>query len=397
MNLARAGVVFRKELMDGLRDKRSIWSLLFSSLVGPLLIGYMFTAIAERQRSADEIRIPIVGAEHAPVFVDWLKQQSGVEVAAAAEPIKDAASAEKAVRERKEDVVLIVDKEFAEKFARSLPAPVKLVSDETRDSARPKVRRVRSLIAAYSNGIGAMRLVARGVSPTIATTIRVDDVEVSSSQQRAARILGFLPMFLMLASFVGCLQIAADSTAGERERGSLEPLLLNPVSRQAIVVGKWLAAAASGAGAVLFSAVLITVVMQRIPLHDLGARFRFGPTEIAALLALILPAAFLGSALVMTVSMFARSYKEAQSYLGMLVLVPMLPGMLAAIMPMNDRPWLAPIPIIGQYALMNDVMGGKMPSAVFFLIAAVCTLAAAAALVAFTTRLIQRERIIFGR
>ncbi|MEZ5404335.1 MAG: ABC transporter permease [Bryobacteraceae bacterium] len=397
MNLARAGVVFRKELMDGLRDKRSIWSLVFSSLVGPLLIGYMFTAIAERQRAAEEIKVPVVGGEYAPAFVDWLRQQSGVEVTAPPAGVKDAATAEAAIRDRKEDVVIIIEKEFSEKFARSLPAPLKLVSDDTRDASRPKVRRVRNLIGAYSNGIGSLRLIARGVSPSVASAIRVDDVEVSSSQQRAARIMSFLPMFLMLASFVGCLQIAADSTAGERERGSLEPLLLNPVSRQAIVAGKWLAAACSGTAAVLFSAVLCTVIMQRIPLHDLGARFRFGPLEIAALLVLIVPAAFLGSALVMTVSMFARTYKEAQSYLGMLVLVPMLPGMFAAIVPMSGRPWLAPIPIVGQYALMNDVMGGKMPAPAFFVIAAVCTLAAALLLVAFTTRLIQRERIIFGR
>ncbi|MEZ5355590.1 MAG: ABC transporter permease [Bryobacteraceae bacterium] len=391
MSLARAGVVVRKELMDGLRDKRSIWSLVFSSLVGPLLIGYMFTAIAERQRGAEEVKLPVVGAEHAPAFMEWLGQQSGVEI------VEGPVDAEKAVRERKQDVVLIIDKDFTDKFSRSLPAPVKLVADETRDTARPKVRRVRSLISSYSNGIGALRLIARGVSPTVASAIRVEDVEVSSSQQRAARILGFLPMFLMIASFVGCLQIAADSTAGERERGSLEPLLLNPVSRRAIVVGKWLAAAAFGAAAVLFSAALCTAIMHRIPLHELGARFRFGAPEVAALLLLILPAAFLGSALVMFVSMFARSYKEAQSYLGMLVLLPMLPGMLTALMPMNDRPWLAPIPILGQYALMNDVMGGKMPHAIFFAIAAACTIATAVGLVALTTKLIQRERIIFGR
>ncbi len=391
MNLARTSIVVRKELMDGLRDKRSIWSLVFSSLVGPLLIGYMFTAIAERQRGADEVKLPVVGAEHAPAFMDWLGQQSGVEI------VPGPPDAEQAVRQRKQDVVLIIDKEFSDKFSRSLPAPVKLVADETRDTARPKVRRVRALIAAYSSGIGSLRLIARGVSPTVASVIRVDDVEVSSSQQRAARILNFLPMFLMMAAFVGCLQIAADSTAGERERGSLEPLLLNPVSRRAIVVGKWLAAAAFGASAVLFSAALITGIMLRIPLHELGASFRFGPAEITWLLVLILPVAFLGSALVMFVSMFARSYKEAQSYLGMLVLVPMLPGMFSAIVPMNDRPWLAPIPIVGQYALMNDVMGGKTPPSFFFAIAAICTFAAAVGLVMLTTRLIQRERIIFGR
>jgi sodium transport system permease protein len=392
VDFARLGVVFRKEILDGMRDRRSIGSVLFSSLFGPLVIGFMFTTIAERQRTADEIRLPVIGAEYAPAFVSWLQQQSGVTIAP-----PPALPPEEAVREHKEDVVLIIDKEFAEKFSRSMPARVKLVGDATRDSARPKVQRVRGLVQTYSSEIGSLRLIARGVSPAVGLPIRLEDVEVSSSQQRAARILSFLPMFLMLSAFVGCLQIASDSTAGERERGSLEPLLLNPVTRGTLIGGKWLAATVSGGVAVIFSAVLCTVIMSRIPLHDLGARLRLGAPEVTALLLLILPVTFLGAAMVMTVAMFARSYKEAQSYLGLLVMVPMLPGMVSAVVPMNNQPWLAPFPIVGQYALMNDVLGGKMPPAYLFAVAMIATLGVALLLVSLTTRLLHRERIIFGR
>jgi sodium transport system permease protein len=389
--LAGVLVVLRKEIMDGKRDKRSIRSVIFSALIGPVMLGFLFNNLASEQRNAREIKVPVVGAQYAPAFIDWLNQQSGVEV------ITGPADPEKAVRDRKEDVVVVIDKEFTEKMAHSIPAPIKVVSDETRNSARPKVRRVRRLIEVYSGEIGALRMVARGVSPSVATPLRVEEVEVSSAQQRAATILSVLPLFLVLAALVGGLQLAIDSTAGERERGSLEPLLLNPVPRETFVVGKWLAASLFGSASVLLSTGLCMTVFRRVPWQDLGVRFNVGPPELAGLLALVLPLAFLLSAMVMFVSMFARSFKEAQSYIGLLTLLPMLPAILQQVFPLAGRPWLAPAPFIGQYALAADLLGGKPPAVYLYVIAGACVLGLALVLVMLTARMLRREQIIFGR
>lgn len=391
MNFSRTGIVLRKELMDGARDRRAILSLLISSLFGPLIVSFMMSSIAERQRAAEDINLPVAGIEYAPALVDWLKQQSGVEIVSAP------GDPETAVREGKQEVVIVIEKEFARNFSRSLPATVKLIGDATRDTARPKLTRVRRLLQAYSAEIGSLRLIARGISPAVGSAIRVEDVEVSSSQQRAAKLLNFLPMFILMAAFIGALQVASDSTAGERERGSLEPLLLNPVPRESLVAGKWLAASIFGGCAVLFSALLSTFAIRRIPLQDLGARFRFGPEQLLSLLAIALPLALFGAALVIALSMFARSYKEAQSYLSVVVLIPTVPGMLSVLYPMNNRPWLAPIPVVGQFALSSDVIGGSAPHPGYFALAAVSTAAVAFVLVLFTTRLLMREKIIFGR
>ncbi len=215
-------VVFRKEIVDGRRDRRSIWSLLFSAALAPVLFGVLFTVAAERRKSAEEITLPVAGIEYAPAFVGWLKQQTGVQVMPAP------ADAERAVRERDEDVVLIIEKDFEKDMARAVPAPVKLVSDVTREGSRPKVNRVRNLVATYSQMTGGLRLIARGVAPSVATAVRIEEIEVSSSQQRLAMQLNVLPLLLVIAALTGGMQIAIDSTAGERERGSLEPLLLNP-------------------------------------------------------------------------------------------------------------------------------------------------------------------------
>lgn len=384
-------IVLAKELRDGVRDRRSIMSALLGAALTPVLLGGMFSVMASRGKDAEEIKLPVAGAEYAPAFVDWLKQQTGVEVVAAP------ADPEQAVRDRKEDVVLIIEKDFSKDMARARPAPVKLVSDSTRESAERKVTRARNLVTAYSSQVAALRLIARGVAPSVALPVRVEEVEVSSAQERLATRLNILPLLLVLAALMGGMQIAIDATAGERERGSLEPLLLNPVSRMALAAGKWLAASAFGCGSVLFALLLTVNVFRRVPWHDMGIRFRVSDGDLLSLLALVLPLALLLSAIVMFASTFARSFKEAQGYMGMLVLLPMLPGIISTMYPLSNRPWLAPIPIVGQYALAADVLGGRPPGVTFYVLAGVSALACALILLALTARLLQREAIIFGR
>jgi sodium transport system permease protein len=389
--LRQVWIVLAKELRDGMRDRRSVLSLLFGAALAPVLLGGMFTVMAGRGKDAEEMKLPVAGVQYAPAFVDWMKQQTGIEIVPAP------ADPEQAVRDRKEDVVLIIGKDFSKNMARAIPAPVKLVSDSTRDSARRKVTRARSLVTTYSGQLAALRLIARGVAPSVAMPVQVEEVEVSSAQERLATLLNILPLLLVLAALTGGMQIAIDTTAGERERGSLEPLLLNPVPRAALAAGKWLAASAMGCGSVVLSMLLTVNVMRRVPWHDLGIRFRVSDGDLMSLLALVLPLALFLSAVVMFASTFARSFKEAQGYIGMLILLPMLPGLISTMYPLSNRHWLAPIPIIGQYALAADVLGGKPPSAALYALAGVSVLACALVLLALTSRLLKREAIIFGR
>ena len=227
----QAMVVFRKELKDWSRDRRSIITVLVSSLLAPGIIGFMFTQLASRQRQIEDVKVPVVGAANAPALIDWLKQQPGVEI------VEGPSDPEEAVRTRREDVVVVIPKEFAKNFASSRPAPIRLVADGSSQNTRPKVQRVRGLFQNYSSQIGSLRLIARGVSPVVANAVTIEDVEVSSAQQRAAMLLGFIPLFVMIAAFTGAMSISTDSTAGERERGSLEALLVNPAPRGALAGG----------------------------------------------------------------------------------------------------------------------------------------------------------------
>jgi sodium transport system permease protein len=384
-------VVFKKEVTDAFRDRRAIMTIVLSATISPMLLGFMLNRVADRQRQLEEVAIPIVGLQHAPALIEWLQQQAGVTVR------EGPADPEGAVRDSREDVVVIIPEDFQKKFRTSTPAQVKIVSDGSRQSARSKVNRVRSLFARYSGEIGTLRLVNRGVSPAIASPLQIEDVEVSSAQQRAAMILSFIPMFIVLAAFAGGMQIAMDSTAGERERGSLEPLLVNPAPRRAIAGGKWLASTFTSMLSVLLTTALVMAMLRFIPMQEFGIRFRLVPGQIALLLAAALPMSFLASGVQTYLATFAKSFKEAQSYMGLLIILPMLPGFLSSLYPISGQPWMYPIPIVAQQVLSADVVAGKPTPWWAFVVAASSALLLSIGLMLLTTRLLQRERIIFTR
>ena len=383
--------VLRKELVDGIRDRRSVMSALIPPLMWPLMIVLMLNFIAEKRRQADDIELPIVGARHAETLVDWLKQQRGVEVVDGPEDPYTA------VRDGDVKFVIVIPEDYNELFAQSKAVEVELVIDRSDDDAAVFVRRARRLLSSYSGQIGMLRLVARGVSPAVAAPIRIDEVDVSSAQQRAAMVMAFLPMFLVLATFVGGMNIAIDTTAGERERGSLEPLLVNPAPRKSIVAGKWLASVVFAWVSVLLTFVLLQQAMERAPLESLGMRFQLDAGDVGALLAAVIPLAFLASGLQVLVASFARSYKEAQTYVSFLIFVPMLPAFVMMFSPIDPQPWLAMIPLLGQHLLITEAMRGEPGSLLVSVGAGVTVTLSGLVCVAVTTRLFQREKIIFGR
>ena len=389
--LRQVFVVCRKELRDSLRDRRALWSIVISVLMGPILVGFMIDQVAGQLREAEEVQVPIVGAANAPALVEWLGQQTGVEIT------EGPADAERAVRGQKVALVLIIPADFNEHFDTSRPAPLRLVSDSSRTDTQASVERVRRLLQVYSSEIGSLRLIVRGVSPAAITTLAVEEIEVSTSQERAARILNFIPMFILLAGFVGGMQIATDSTAGERERGSLEPLLVNPAPRVAFASGKWLAAALSALVSVVLTTALCTQLTRVLPLEDMGIRLRLGPEHIGNILFAAVPMCLFSAALQTTVATLARSFKEAQTYMGILILMPMVPGLFSVLYPIGAAPWMYGVPLLGPYVLLTSVLGDRSPSAAAFLVSAGVSLLAAAILLRMTTALFRNEHVIFAR
>jgi sodium transport system permease protein len=391
-SISQTLVVCRKELKDWSRDRRSILTVLLSSLLAPVIIGVMFTTLANRARQVEDVTVPVVGGANAPALMDWLRQQAGVTI------VEGPSDPEEAVRSRQEDVVVVIADDFANDFAASRPAQVRLIGDSSSQNTRPKVQRVRALFQRYSNEIGSLRLMARGVSPVVATAVQIEDVEVSSAQQRAATLLGFIPLFIMISAFTGGMPLATDSTAGERERGSMEALLANPAPRTAIAAGKWLAGTLTAMLSVTVSGGLLFALFQYIPLQDLGIRFHLGQNELIGTLVIVLPLCPLVVSIQMYVATFAKSFKEAQSYLSFLMMVQMVPGMMATMNQAATKAWwMYYIPWIGAQTLLTDVLGNKPISPTVFIVIGVMNIVLAIIAVRATAGLLVREKIIFGR
>ncbi|ATB29120.1 ABC transporter permease [Melittangium boletus] len=382
--------VFRKELRDHLRDRRSVASAVGFTLMGPLLFGMMFTVMASWFREDKPLELPVVGRAHAPSLVAFL-ERSGAKLS---EPPEDY---EALIQAGKLDTVLIIPEDYGKDFAEGHTAAVHLVMDNSRNQARKTIQRVRQLLGAYSGMLGSQRLLARGVAPELAAPIQVEEVDLSTPERLAASLLTIIPIFLVFAAFSGGMNVAIDAMAGERERGSLESLLLNPVRREALVMGKWMTAVVFAAAATTVCLLGFVAVMTRVPLQDLGVKVRLDALAVLGLWAGVIPLALMASAVQMLLSTFARSFKEAQTYIQVLMLLPMLPGMVLVLSPVQSKTWMFAVPVLGQEMIVQEVMRGEALGALPFVLSLASCGALALVFLAWTARLLADERIIFGR
>lgn len=389
--LASFGVVLHKELVDGVRDRRSIVSALVPLAIIPLFVLIGFNAASDQIDRAKRIEVPVVGAEHARALIDWLAQQSGVEIEpGGVQPRID-------VREGRFDFVLVIPEHFAERFVQAKTAEVQIVVDSSDPGAERAAGRLRRLIRLYGQQIQQQRLIARGVSPEVIQPLRIETIELATRQERMAMAFAFVPMLLLITVFVGGLQIAIDSTAGERERGSLEPLLVNPVPRFSIVGGKWVASVAFSWVSLALTMAMLVLVLERTPLQRLGLNLEMGPVECGTMLAVILPLSLLASAVEMCIATMSRSYKEAQTYVSFLMFAPTLPLLLTLGSSNEPVLWKLAVPVLGQQVLITNILEGGAFDPLSFLVAALVALAGAVVFLGLTARLFRRERIVFGR
>lgn len=390
--LERILVVLRKELDDTFRDRRSLFNSLLSALLGPLMLLILLSVIGgvSAGRAERPLELPVAGAERAPGLIAFLEQRNVAVRPAPADP-------EAAVRAGEAEAVLVVGEGFAGRLAEGLPAPVRLVADTSRQSAAGTIERASRLLEAYGDQLGALRLQARGVSPSVVAPLAVELVDTATAQSRAAGLLNILPYFLIFAVFVGGMGLTIDMTAGERERGSLEPLLINPLARGELVLGKLAAALVPTLLSVLLALAGFAAVINLSPLdRQLGVSLSLDPLAFAAIFLITLPMALLAGALQMIIATTARSVKEAQSYLGFLPLIPALPGLFLAFIPIRPALWMMLVPTFGQQLLINQLMRGEAVSPLFVAASAAVTLAAGVLLALVAMRLFGRERVLFG-
>lgn len=254
---------------------------------------------------------------------------------------------------------------------------------------------MRGLVQRYGAELGSLRLMARGVAPDITSPLRLDATDVSPAGRDQRGLEFFVPALLLWMALFGGVAIAADSTLGERDRGSLEPLLLNPVSRTALIAGKWLAAASLACAFLIVAGLATMIVLRSVPWHKYGLQLLSSDQDLLTVTVLMFPVALFWCSLVAFVSTISRSQQQAQTYLGLVFMTVVLASLASFIFPVADVPWLAAVPIIGQLTLSVDLLGGGNPAAYRYLLTVTGSVLPALALVAAAARLLGRESTVF--
>jgi sodium transport system permease protein len=292
------------------------------------------------------------------------------------------------------DVVLVIDAAFDADFGTEHAARVALIFDRSKSRAGSRVSRVRGAIDAYGQQIGTLRLVANGVDPSLLRPIVVDELDVSTPASRSALMLGVLTYFLLFATLAGGMHLAIDTTAGERERKSLEPLLTLPVARSSLILGKMAATVCYMLASLALTVVAFAVALPQLPLEQIGMSSSFGVATAALTFLLVCPFAPLAAALLTTVASFTRTYREAQTYLTFVLLVPTLPVAFATILNVEPEAKLMWVPSLSQHLLITTLIKAQPLNASFVAISVLSSLGLGALFGWLAVRLYRREAIL---
>ena len=383
--------VLKKELRDHLRDRRTAMMIFVSSIaVGPLVligISYFISSIEEK---AEKKEVFVQNVAYSPQLANFFARQDFT----VKEPKLDFRVL---ISQGKHDAVLVIPKDFTEKFVTGR-AEVELVYDDTRqDASGQSIGILRRLITAFNREVSTQRLIARGVSPNLLRAVEVQDTNMGTPAQRAAMLLFIIPWLTLIVGITGCMAVAIDMTAGERERGSLEPLLMNPISRPSLMVGKWLAVACYGMGIVLLLLAGFAATLTFYPLPKIASVVSLSSMQYLGFAVMLLPFTPAIGSLQMLIATFGRSFKEAQTYVSYLYTVVSFVPIIAMFAQLKDATWQLFVPMLGQMMVLTRILRGEHLEAIHFLIPlGICAMITIFSIV-MLTRLMGQEKIIFGR
>ena len=346
--------IYRKEISDALRDRRTLLTVLVSSvLMGPLVLLAISGLVASLEASAEQREVVVADIARAPTLVNFLERQTYT--------VKPAPAGYEALLRKAKlaDAVIVVPKDFEAALLRGDAPIVEIVVDSANQRSQASAGRVERLLAGFSRERATLTLALRGVSPDAVEPVRVEERDLASTQTRATQITGMLPFFILMAVLTGSLNAALDTTAGERERGSLEPLLMNPVQQFALVLGKWGAVALLGMAVALLASLSFVPAQWLLRSDSLQAMFQFGGAEVMAFLLLQLPLAAGLGAVLMAFAIRSKTFKEAQAGSTLVVTVVGMAPLVSLLNPGGDAGWYLWVPGLAQNTLMMLVLKGE--------------------------------------
>lgn len=381
--------IWKKEIRDTIRDRRTLLAMVVMPmfLMPVLTIGLFKFMDYQMERQAEKtVKVFIIEKDEAPIFVGMIKDQEKIEIVETKTVLpeslaKDSSEAEdkirKAIAEGEIDLGIIIPENFQSSIKSQEEARITIIRKSTNMDSESASARIALLVANFNNQMLQERFADQEISPKILSKVVVAPEDVASEKETGGFILGLMiPLFIIMWSIMGGQYTAIDVSAGEKERKTLEALLFVPIKRMDIVLGKFLAVST-----VSLTSVIISIGSFYIALiysggfgpmatseQELGAEkmaesvivnFSIDPVAILILLVISLFLVLMFSAIILSIAIFAKSFKEAQSYISPSYLVVILPVILVNSMPgFEPAFWFFALPAVNATLLFKEVLMG---------------------------------------
>lgn len=376
-----------KEYKEAFRDKRALMVALMMAFLAPIMIMVMSKIMIEKLVDEPPVYIKITGAEYAPKLISHLAEKNLLNFV-------DVPEDEKSTWQQR-NIAIEIPQDYAKDMAEGKAIKLHLQADFTDKAVKPPVRRINNAVREFSLSIGYKRLLLRGVDVRLLNPVKLVEQDTAKPDATFMLISMMLGVYLMLAAFMSGLSVAIDSSAGERERNVLEMLLCQPVSTLKIVLAKLIGASTIAVIGVVLVLVLTSLSVGFVDLTKIGATFSLDMSTAAVLLLLLLPICFFASACQLFVAFQTKSFKEAQSTVGMLIGIPAFVPFVVSMM--DDRPeWLNWLPIAGQSMIIENIFKGLEVNWLAVFATSSVTIAITVALVLALAKKLKSEKVVMA-
>jgi sodium transport system permease protein len=391
---SRMLIVFLKELRETLRDKRTLGMLAMFTLLYPLMIGFMLQQGIDRSTKTERegIELAVIGGAKAPTLMSQLGERN---VTVQNTPAMDEDAIGDLLRAKKVVAVLKVPEDYTENYYAMRPARIEIWYDSASDRDRQRSE-VEDVLRAYGSNIASARLLAHGVSPATLSPIQVQRYDTGTNAARSAVVVGSIMGILFFPAFVLSMSAGVDSTAGERERRSMEVLMAQPVASWELIGGKWLAASTLGIVGVCLELILAHVILKWLPLEELGMSWSLGWFDLLVVCLVTVPLALLAGAIHIALAMNAKTFKEAQTILSIVLIVPMIPGFVVSFLDLKTADWMYLVPMLSNQTLVKEISKAGEVGALPYLLTFLCSAIPALLIIAFASWRMKSERYVLA-
>lgn len=375
----RVTALLRKEIMDAVRDKRSLMAGLYYALFTPLLLAIVFSAVINKVTNPEDVEITITNGSDASQLINYLGDRGIFH--------SDQSSSLKRIE-------LVIGKDFSAQMNRSESAEVTLIADQSEDNLRSAISRIRNALQGYSSEVASLRLLSRGINPEITRPLKVNIEDQSTPDSKGGQLLGMVVLTIMLSVFISGMNLAIDTSAGERERNSLALLLSHPVSVRQLVIAKTLAVASFGVLGLILVMFVSKIVYPFVPWQEFGFSINISMKFMVVTLLVGSTVAIFAASMQLFVSFMAKSFKEAQTYLTFVIFVPMAMSYAVTLdFAVDELRWA---PVSGQLQALIDIAKGKDFLVFQLVVSCLTTLLLSFALLLGMEKLLKSEKIVFG-